>query len=224
MKDLKLTKLSVLVRAAEAYASDNVADISGIARKLYPAGRFPFVLSQEFPLPLHLFSPRLAVMLTKNEAHLDAAGMWKLITTRENIIRMVTATELERTAAESLGKQFDNCYKGDTSDLLMKRKQMIGYMIKVVMECFGYLVYSSRMQVSTLRADVADNRKRKSNYFTTASRYALMNKAEGKVLSAQITDPNTRSVFKSIVNMIIDGQTEYQKAYDLQGLTYWDSL
>lgn len=224
MIDLKLTKLSVLVRAAEAYASDSVSDISEIARKLYQTGRFPFVPSNEFPLPLHLFSPRLSVMLTKNEDHLDAIGMWNLITTRENIIRMVTATELERTAAESLGKQFEIDYKGDTSDLLMKRKQMIGYMIKVVMECFGYLVYSSRMQVSTIRGDVADNSKRKSNFFTTASRYAPINKADVKVLSNQITDQNTRSVFMSIVNLIIDGQTKYQKAYNIYGLTNWDSL
>jgi hypothetical protein len=163
-------------------------------------------------------------MLTKNDDHLDAIGMWNLITTRENIIRMITATELERTAAESLGKQFEIAYKGDTVDLLMRRKQMIGYMIKVVMECFGYLVYSSRMQVSTTRGDVTDNSKRKSSYFTTASRYALINKADVKILSNQITDLNIRSVFKSIANLIIDGQTEYQKAYNIIGLTKWVSL
>ncbi len=224
MIDFKLTKLSVLVRAAESYASGNVSDISEIARKLYPTSGLPFVLSHEFPLPLHLFSPRLSVMLTKNDDHLDAIGMWNLITTRENIIRMITATELERTAAESLGKQFEIAYKGDTVDLLMRRKQMIGYMIKVVMECFGYLVYSSRMQVSTTRGDVTDNSKRKSSYFTTASRYALINKADVKILSNQITDLNIRSVFKSIANLIIDGQTEYQKAYNIIGLTKWVSL
>ena len=224
MIDLKLTKLSVLVRAAEAYASNSISGILEIARQLYPTGRFPFVLSHEFPLPLHLFSPRLSVMLTKKEDQLDAIGMWNLITTRENIIRMVTATELERTAAESLGKKFEIDYKGDTSDLLMKRKQMIGYMIKVVMECFGYLVYSSRMQVSTIRGDVADNSKRKSNYFTTASRYAPINKADVKILSNQITDQNTRSVFKSIALLVIDGRTEYQKGYNIHGLTNWDSL
>jgi len=163
-------------------------------------------------------------MLTKNDDHLDAIGMWNLITTRENIIRMITATELERTAAESLGKQFEIAYKGDTVDLLMRRKQMIGYMIKVVMECFGYLVYSSRMQVSTTRGDVTDNSKRKSSYFTTASRYALINKADVKILSNQITDLNIRSVFKSIAHLIIDGQTEYQKAYNIIGLTKWVSL
>jgi len=88
MIDFKLTKLSVLVRAAESYASGNVSDISEIARKLYPTSGLPFVLSHEFPLPLHLFSPRLSVMLTKNDDHLDAIGMWNLITTRENIIRI----------------------------------------------------------------------------------------------------------------------------------------
>ncbi|MFA5498564.1 MAG: hypothetical protein WC327_03360 [Candidatus Cloacimonadia bacterium] len=223
MKDLKLTNLSALVRAAEAYASDDVSDVSKVAQKLYPKGKYPFVLSDEFPLPLHLFSPRLTSMLTKSEGKLDALGMWNLITTRENVIRMVTAAEIERTSAESLGKQFEKIYKRDTVEQLMRRKQMIGYMIKVVMECFGYFVYSSRMQVSTLRSG-ADASKRKSNYFTTASRYAPFSEADVKNLAAQITDDKTRSIFKSIADLIIKEKTEYQKAYRITDLTNWNSL
>jgi len=224
MIDLKLNKLSILHRAAEAYATDNITYFSEVATKLYPTGRFPFVPAQEYPLPLHLFSPRLLVMLTKEEDHLDAFDMWNRITTKENLIRMITASELERTAAESLGKQFELIYKTDTRDLLTKRKQMIGYMIKVAMECFGYMVFSSRMQVSTVRGDVADNSKRKSNYFTTASRYAPINKADLRVLSKQIENPNVRSTFDAITKLIINGETEYQRAYKLQALTSWELL
>lgn len=223
MVDLNLTKLSVLLRVAEAYASDSISGISENAMKLYPWGSYPFVLSSEYPLPLHLFSPRLSSMLTKNEDQLDAIGMWNLITARENIIRMISATELERTAAESLGKQFEVRYPKDTTEQVMKRKQMIGYMIKVVMECFGYLVYSSRMQVSTLRGD-ADPEKRKSNYFTTASRYAPFNPKDVKELAKQITDEKTRTIFKSITDLIISGRAEYQKLYKVNNLSYWNTL
>ena len=223
MVDLSLTKLSVLLRVAEAYASDNISGISETATRLYPSGRYPFVLSTEYPLPLHLFSPRLNSMLTKDDDTLEAVGMWNLITARENIIRMISATELERTAAESLGKQFEVRYPREATEQVMKRKQMIGYMIKVVMECFGYTVYSSRMQVSTLRVD-ADPEKRKSNYFTTASRYAPFNTKDVKVLGEQITDEKTRTVFKSITNLIIKRQTDYHKLYNIGGLNYWDTL
>ncbi len=223
MKNLKLTNLSVLVRAAEAYASDDVSDVSKIAQKLYPKGKYPFVIYDEFPLPLHLFSPRLTSMLTRSEDYLDAFGMWNLITTRENIIRMVAATEIERTAAESLGKQFERLYNKDTDEQLMRRKQMIGYMIKVAMECFGYFVYSSRMQVSTLRPG-ADVSKRKSNYFTTASRYAPFSKADVKALEAQISDDKTKSIFHSILELIMKSKTNYQKEYRINEHMYWDAL
>lgn len=218
MNNIKLSTLSVLVRASEAYASEDLSEVADIAQKLYPDGKFPFVLSKEFPLPLHLFSPRLRTMLATNDKKLDALGMWNLITARENIIRMVTATEIERTAAESLGMQFEKNYKADASDLLMKRKQMIGYMIKVVMECFGFLVFSRRIQVSTFRKG-ADKSKRRTNYFTTASRYALLSKADVRDFAAQIPDEKSRMIFKSITNLIIEGKSEYQKAYQINGLT-----
>ncbi|MDY0151014.1 MAG: hypothetical protein RBS43_01930 [Candidatus Cloacimonas sp.] len=223
MIDLNLTKLSVLLRVAEAYASDNVSGVSEIAKSLYPSGRYPLVLSTEYPLPLHLFSPRLSSILAKNEDQLDAMGMWNLISARENIIRMISASELERTAAESLGKQFEVRYPPKTDEQLMKRKQMIGYMIKVAMECFGYLVYSSRMQVSTFR-DGADPEKRKTNYFTTASRYAPFSTNDAKKLAKLITDDKTRTIFKSITDLIISGRAEYQKLYKINNLSYWNTL
>jgi len=223
MIELNLTKLSVLVRVAEAYAKNNIDTISENAKRLYPSGKYPFALSKEFPLPLHLFSPRLSAMLTKSEDNLDAFEMWNMITARENLIRMMSATEIERTAAESLGKQFEIKYKNDTNDQRMKRKQMIGYMIKVAMECFGYLVYSKRMQVNTLR-EGADPEKRRSNFFTTASRYALINEEDIKYLLLQIEDDETRTIFDSIIHLIISGNTEYQNLYQINKLSCWDVL
>ncbi len=219
---LSLSRLSVLERAAKAYSEGNLGEIELNAQRLYPDGRYPFVVSPEFPFPLHLFSPRLTAMLTKDEDHLDAMAMWRRITARENILRMITATELERTAAESLGKQFEVIYKKDTDDVKMKRKQMIGYMIKVVMECFGYLVYSSRMLVNTHRGDEHDA-KRKSNYFTTATRYALMSKKDRNAL-LNLVDEENKAAFLSITDSILKRNTEYQSKFKIDDLNYWDSL
>lgn len=219
---LSLSRLSVLERAARAYSEGDLREIEINAQRLYPDGNYPFVVSPEFPFPLHLFSPRLTAMLTKDEDHLEAMAMWSRITARENNIRMFTATELERTAAESLGKQFEVIYKKDTDDVKMKRKQMIGYMIKVVMECFGYLVYSSRMLVNTRRGDDHDD-KRKSNYFTTATRYALMSKKDRNAL-LNLVDAENKAAFLSITDSILKRQTEYQLRYQIDELTDWDSL
>lgn len=219
---LSLSRLSVLERAAKAYSESNLGEIEMNAQRLYPDGRYPFVVSPEFPLPLHLFSPRLTAMLTKDEDHLDAMAMWTRITARENIIRMITATDLERTAAESLGKQFEKAYPIAKDIDLMKRKQMIGYMIKVAMECFGYLVYSSRMLVNTRRGDEHDD-KRKSNYFTTATRYALMSKKDRNAL-LNLVDEENKAAFLSITDSILKRNTEYQLRYKIDDLSHWDSL
>ncbi len=219
---LSLSRLSVLERAAKAYSEGDLREIEISAQRLYPDGNYPFVVSPEFPFPLHLFSPRLTAMLTKDEDQLEAMAMWSRITARENIIRMITATELERTAAESLGKQFEVIYKKDTDDVKMKRKQMIGYMIKVVMECFGYLVYSSRMLVNTRRGDENDA-KRKSNYFTTATRYALMSKRDRNAL-LNLVDEKHKTSFLSITDSLLERNTKYQSKFNIDGMTNWESL
>jgi len=216
---LNLAKLSVLERAATAYAEGKLSAVEESANILYPDGRYPFAVSSEYPLPLHLFSPRLTAMLTKDDDHLDAVNIWKRITARENIIRMITATELERTAAESLGKQFENAYPIEQDLNMVRRKQMIGYMIKVVMECFGYLVYSSRMQVTTRREGGGG----KSNYFSTATRYALMSKQDRNALLSLVED-DRKAAFRSITDSIIKRNTLYQKLYRVEELNTWDSL
>jgi len=212
----------VLERAAKAYSKGDLGEIEMNAQRLYPDGRYQFVVSPEFPFPLHLFSPRLSAMLIKDEDHLDAMAMWRRITARENIIRMITATDLKRTAAESLGKQFERAYPFSKDSNPMKRKQMIGYMIKVAMECFGYLVYSGRMVVDTQRGG-KQNDKRKSNYFTTATRYALMSKKDRNALLNLVSEEN-KAAFLSITDSILKGNTEYQLRYKIDALSYWDSL
>ena len=221
---MSLQKLSVLERAAKAYAAGNESSVQKLAEQIYPESKYPMAVSESYPLPLHLFSPRLAAMLRRDEDHLDARKIWDWISCRENIIRMITATEIERTAAESLGKQLEVLYpKEEDGDLNTKRKQMIGYMIKVVMELFGYKVYRGRMQITTLR-EGADPKKRKSNYFYTASRYVIMDTKDRDLWLKEIEDPEQKAVFKKLIDLIIKGKTEYQKLYAIEALTGWDSI
>lgn len=224
LKDIGLAKLSVLVRAAEAYAAMDLSAVEARAIRLYPGNRCQFMISKDYPLPLHLFSPRLSLMLDDDSVYPDAIKIWKIITARENIIRMISATELGRTAAESLGAQFELLYPPESDkELSMKRKQMMGYMIKIVMEAFGYLVYRSRMQVDTYRAG-DDREKRRANYFKSATRYAPLSFEDRDLLLDQMTDPKAKAIFKSITDLIISGKTEYQRLYRVNALSNWDTL
>ncbi|MDP2172752.1 MAG: hypothetical protein Q8M98_01430 [Candidatus Cloacimonadaceae bacterium] len=104
----------------------------------------------------------------------------------------------------------------------MKRKQMIGYMIKVVMEMFGYQVYQRRMQISL--ANQYKNEERSRNYFATASRYKKIGKKEIKLYLSETADPNCRAVFEQLITMIKDCKTDYQKRYALDRHTTWETL
>ena len=221
--DIKLDKLSVIGRAAEAYARGDLSDIKQRADRLYLGKRYPFVITADYPYPLHLFSPRLSTMLGGDACYPDAQKTWELITARENIIRMITVTDLNRTAAESLGPRFEEDYPLDQDKYSQARKQMVGYMIKVVMESFGYITSGSRMQIDTNRGvDKSDNRR--TNYFKSATRYTRMTTVERNVLLEQIGNGEVKRHFQAITDLIIAGQTEYQKVYNIDGLTNWESL
>ena len=221
INDLKLDKLSVIGRAAEAYATGDLSEVKQRAERLYLGKRFPFVISREYPYPLHLFSPRLSAMLEGVASYPDAQKIWELITARENIIKMISVTEIKRTAAEILGPLFQNKYS-DNKDRVMPRKQMIGYMIKIVMECFGFTTSRGRMQIDTTRGP--DDSARRANYFKSATRYAKMTIDERDVLLEQIGNADVKRHFLAITDLILAGRTEYQKIYNIHGLTNWDSL
>lgn len=222
MIDYKISKLSVLARAAKAYAEGKLQEVKKTAELLYPDGVYPFAIYSAYPLPLHLFSPRLAAMLLKDEDHLKAVEMWDILTTPGNIIRMITSTELKRTAAESLGNLLESRYKLDTEDQKIKRKQMVGYMIKVLMECYGYLVFGGRMQICTFR-EGADKNKRRTNYFTTATRYSVMTKTDRDKFLKDIPESH-KDAFIGITNHILSVQKAYQKQYDIDVLIKWGSV
>jgi len=223
MNDIKIDKLSVIGRAAEAYATGDLTVVKKRAEQLYLGKRYPFVISAEYPYPLHLFSPRLTTMLLGDADYPDAQEVWQIITARESIIKMISITNINRTAAEILGPQFQDIYPHESNDVKKRRKQMIGYMIKIVMESFGYIVSRGRMQIDTNRLG-AESSNRRTNYFKSATRYTKMTISDRDALLDQIKNDDVKRHFKAITDLIIEGRTEYQKTYRINELTNWDSL
>jgi len=221
--DIRLDKLSVIGRAAEAYARGDLSEVKQRAEQLNLGKRYPFVISAEYPYPLHLFSPRLTTMLGGDAAYPDAQDVWQVITARENIIRMISITSIKRTAAEILGPQFQEIYPQDSIDVKRPRKQMIGYMIKIIMECFGYTTSRGRMQIDTNRPG-AESSYRRTNYFKSATRYTKITISDRDAFLDQIKNEDVKRHFQAITDLIIAGQTEYQKVYNIDGLTNWESL
>ncbi|MGI6198046.1 MAG: hypothetical protein ACOYIS_02815 [Candidatus Cloacimonadaceae bacterium] len=222
MKNIKLNQLSLLGRASEAYASGELAEVKERAEDLYLGKRYPFVISAEHPYPLHLFSPRLVSMLKGESSYPDAEKTWEIISSRECVIKMVSATEIRRPAAEILGPMFEKVFPPEDDENIMIRKQMIGYMIKVVMECFGYTTHLGRRQIDTTRGpgDFA----RRSNYFKTGTLYEKMTSEHRDAILKQIKGVEVKRQFRVITGLIMEGQTEYQKIYNIDGLTKWESL
>jgi len=51
-----------------------------------------------------------------------------------------------------------------------------------------------------------------------------MTTVERNVLLEQIGNGEVKRHFQAITDLIIAGQTEYQKVYNIDGLTNWESL
>lgn len=223
MNEFNLSMLSVIGRAAEAYATGELSEVKQRAERLYLGKRYPFVLSSEYPYPLHLFSPRLTTMLEGDAKYPDAREAWQVITARENIIIMISVTGINRTPAEILGPQFQEMYPQESKEQKNARKQMIGYMIKIVMETFGYIATRGRMQIDTNRG-LTESSNRRTNYFKSATRYGKMTFSERDALLDQIKREDVREHFMTITDLILKDKSVYQKVYRISALTNWDSL
>jgi hypothetical protein len=219
----KEISLSVINRAAELYAklvkgtqAEESELISDLTNSIYPKDEPPFVISEQYPLPLHLLSPRIRIVLEENV--LDSGRLWAFLSSKENVIRMITASEIGRPAAEAMSYRLEAFYPGKPRDFtqLVQFKQIIGYMIKIIMEMFGYAVEQKRVKNSShYNPDTLKDLK----YFTTASRYRKMSLSDIQKLVSKIEDAEERSIFAHITNLILTGETQYQKQYALDGLT-----
>ena len=90
----------------------------------------------------------------------NGKNIWAFLIKSENMVKMETATYLSRPAAEALSPHLLAEF-GDRIRL-DRMKQMIGHMIRQIMESRGY-----RVDRGNVRINIADN------IFTSATRYIL---------------------------------------------------
>jgi hypothetical protein len=86
------------------------------------------------------------------------SDIWKFLNREDNVIRMETATFLVRTAAEPLSPYLLAKFGDDIR--APRLKQMIGHMIRQIMESRGYHVDRNNVRITTT-----------DNMFTSATRY-----------------------------------------------------
>lgn len=95
-------------------------------------------------------------------ANEDGKEIWEFLVNPENIIRMETATYLSRPAIEPLSPflldRFGDHARKD------RIKQMMGHMVRQIMESRGYALQQGNVKVSS-----------PNSIFSRASRYSLKN-------------------------------------------------
>jgi hypothetical protein len=82
--------------------------------------------------------------------------LWEFLNRDDNIVRMETATDLGRTAAEAISKNLLEKFGDDVK--VNRVKQMIGHMIRQVMENRGYQIGSQNVKVDDKRLFVKASR------------------------------------------------------------------
>lgn len=225
---MKLDALSIIYRATKLFVDSNGEQVSGeiglladLCDRLYGKERIPFVFGDQHPIPLHILSPRLRNLLDRDQY--ESRRLWSFLSSRENIIRMITATEMEKPAAEAMSYRLVAFYpnKPEGGDDYIQFKQIIGYMIKIIMELHGYIVEQKRVKISSHpNPDTLEALK----YFTTASRYRKLTDIDMTDFLSEIVEPAEKEMFEQIMMMIRKGQTQYQKRYVLDKLTAVDEL
>lgn len=215
--------LSIIYRATRLFASldkqqgsEDFEALICLSARLYGEGRIPFVYEDKYPVPLHLLSPRLRNLLDSNAY--ESRRLWAFLCSRENIIRMITASELEKPAAEAMSYRLEAFYsdKPEDTEGFIQFKQIIGYMIKIIMELHGYIVEQKRVKISSHpNPDTGVALK----YFTTASRYRKLTDSDMEDFSHDISDPAEKEIILQVMTAIRTGQTQYQKLYDLDKLS-----
>ncbi|MDD3049971.1 MAG: hypothetical protein PHR06_02385 [Candidatus Cloacimonetes bacterium] len=212
------TNFSIIPRAAKFFTEEGELkhEKANHFYRLAQQINCPMFLDDEHDIPLFLFSPRLSSMLDSDDYELD---LWQFLTARENVIRMITATQMGRTAADSLSNilEISGIILVDI-DKRMQFKQKTGYMIKVILEMFGYVVEQKRVKISENDNETA------RRFFSTASRYRRINDSDVDSLTNQDIKEPEKLMMQYIAESIMSGQTNYQKLYQVDRLTTVEDL
>ncbi len=124
--------------------------------------------------------------------------LWKFLNEKENIIRMELATEFGKTAAEAVSKPLVDKFGNDVR--VSRVKQMIGHMIRQVMEARGYEMNSQNVKVHIKRL------------FSKASKYK-----DGSTKTTKIGYINKNNQ-ENCGTFGVDGNDHLQKAYKMKCL------
>ena len=88
----------------------------------------------------------------------QGAEIWEFLNSRENVVRMETATYLFRPAVEPLSPMLFDRFGAHVK--IDRIKQMIGHMVRQIMEARGYRIDRNDVRIT-----------RENNIFTRATRY-----------------------------------------------------
>ena len=124
--------------------------------------------------------------------------LWDFLNEKENVIRMELATEFGKTAAESVSKPLLERFGDDVK--VDRVKQMIGHMIRQIMENRGY-----EMRTQNVKVDI-------KRLFTKASKYK-----DGSTKTTQRGYINKNNQ-KNLGTAGVEGTDHGQKAYKMQCL------
>ncbi len=102
--------------------------------------------------------------------------LWEFLNRDDNVIRMETATDLGRTAAEAISKKLLEEFGDDVK--VNRVKQMIGHMIRQVMEHRGFQINSQNVKVDDKRLFVKATKYQDGT--TTTTRIGYINKKNQK--------------------------------------------
>lgn len=122
--------------------------------------------------------------------------LWNFLNEKENIIRMELATEFGKTAAEAVSKPLLDKFGSDVE--VNRVKQMIGHMIRQIMENRGF-----EMSFQNVKVDI-------KRLFTKASRYK-----DGSTKTTKIDYINKNNQ-KNCGTTGIEGTDHMQRAYKME--------
>jgi len=75
-------------------------------------------------------------------------GLWAFLNEEGTITRLKTATALSRPAVEGIEEELLERFEADVDDILADRnKQMIGHMVRQVMESLGYVIDMQNVKI-----------------------------------------------------------------------------
>ena len=163
----------------------------------------------QFPKLRHLAYEPGNFILSAREPVGEA--LWEFLRRPENVVRMHTATELERAAVEPLSAGLVAEFGPEIGE--DRTKQMIGHMVRQIMEATGYELDRHGLRIA------------RNGLFTSGARYRRVGESEGR-RTARITPEHRRAwaerTAKSPFNRWLDqqacgedGSLDLEKLYEV---------